>query len=130
MEIKSQFISNNIDGQNEYFSNECLKDVVEKFNKSDKDLPVSLEFRRQENTHFIGKVKDLEFVENKGVNCTVEITNEKLLKEEEELYFAPGGIYQDVEEKDGIRKINKIKLTEISLVKDHADKTIPPINIL
>lgn len=126
MIIKSICMTSNIDLENESISENAMKQVVNDFNS--KDVSLTLELRKNK----VGKVNKLKYIENKGIEAEITVTNEiieELIGNGKKYYLVPGGVCLDAKNVGGVKQIEKMKVNEISLTEYPVDTTLTPIKI-
>ena len=136
IEINGQIVQANVvDSDNEMFTEKAINEAIEEYNKRD-SKPITLEFRKN-NFLPVGEVEELDpsgFMSKANI-CNPEIID--ILKEEHNLYFGIGGEIEDSKSNKTVKSkktkthriIKKFKLTEVSIISNPTDESLPPITI-
>jgi hypothetical protein len=109
----------------ERFTEECLRDIVEK--QGNESIPVTFDF---DKNRVIGTARAISADE--GLLCEILIDDrwvELAKKNLVDVFAVPGGIIGQEHMEGDITVYDRITITTISLTTDPADKSLPPLTI-
>ena len=121
--------SNEPDANGNVFSSSVMKDAVDKI--KDQKIPVMMNY---DHTRQIGNA-ELSFDDESGdIECFIEFDKvgfEEMKKTGEKFCAAAAMSAEEIEEKDGVEIIKKVRFTSVGILPadKHVDKNIRPIEL-